>query len=112
MEIWLLLCCQVTFFSSGSKMNSGINIGLSGMHGARIGEPLTALAFLPTSCLFLACRAGPSSKGGTVCVYVCVHDVLVMSYGAMPFLDVCSGVISKRRVLDHSRIFSSGRYLT
>src|SRR6202051_2038940 len=33
---------------------------------------------------------------------LCVSDVLVMSYGVMPFLDVSSGVTSKRRNYDYA----------
>lgn len=92
------------------KSNFVTNTGSFAMREIQIGKRSTALEFWPSSCVYVGCRAGRSSRQGTVCVWACVSDVLAMSYGAMPFVDVWSGVTSKRGFKAVDQAFKGGKH--
>jgi hypothetical protein len=108
MEMLLTSCDKL-------RMNFVTSTGLSVTRVPRIGKPSTALAFLPTSCIYLGCRAGRSRRQGTVCVFVCVNDALSLNCGAISLVDVCGGAILNvkyRDYFDAETVFSRGLHLT
>lgn len=95
-------------------MSLETSTGLFVTRVTQIGKPLTALAFLPTSCIYLGCRAGRSKRQGTVCVYVCVNDALSLNCGAISLVDVCGGAtlnVIYRDYRDAEKAFFFGAFI-
>ena len=75
-------------------MNFGTSIGKFAMPDTLIGRLSTGLECWPKSWSYLGYRGGLSRKGGTVFVYVCVSDAMVLNGDAIRLVDVRAVVTS------------------